>query len=228
HPEHSLIEFGGGEPLLHKEITDIISYLTLDMDKRVHIATNGTYVPPALLSLPKESRNKTHLQVSLHASDERLYGEITGKPRLFERVMHNLPIFKEYFVTLVNTVAYQRNFEDVPNIVELVKKYDLPHRVMLAFPEGRGKDIALLSPGQIAELTSYLLAEKASGAGIESSLLRPNHCPAISKAYGFPVEGACPAEAGYKKYITASETRGCEFLPSALIPLRRSKHDGGK
>ncbi len=145
HPEHSLIEFGGGEPLLHKEITDIISYLTLDMDKRVHIATNGTYVPPALLSLPKESRNKTHLQVSLHASDERLYGEITGKPRLFERVMHNLPIFKEYFVTLVNTVAYQRNFEDVPNIVELVKKYDIQQRVMLAFPEGRGKDIAFHS-----------------------------------------------------------------------------------
>lgn len=226
--EHSLIEIGGGEPLLHKEITDIISYLTLEANKNVHIATNGTYVPQSLLSLLEESRNRTQMQVSLHASHAELFGEITGKPQFFEKVMHNLPILKQYFVTSANTIAYQKNFEDIPNIVGLVKQFHLPHRVMLAFPEGRGKDIALLSSGQIAELTSYLLAEKATGADIESSLLRPTNCPAIAQAYGFPKEGVCPAEMGSKKYITVSGSRGCEFMPSALITLRQSKQDGGE
>ncbi len=225
--EHSIVELGGGEPLLHKEIADIVSCLTLDMDKKVHIATNGTYLPQKLLSLSQESRDITQMQISLHASNKQLFGEITAKPHLFDKVMQNIPAFKEYFVTLVNTVVYQKNFEDISNIVELVKQYRLPHRVMLAFPEGRGKEAALLSSGQIAELTSYLLAENANGSRIDSSLLRPSNCPALAQAYGIQSEGICPAEAGKKKYVTASGSKGCEFLPSALIPLRRSKNYGG-
>ena len=214
-----IIELGGGEPLLHPEIGDIISYLTMELRKNVHVATNGTLIPPSLSSLSEQVRNKTHLQVSLHASNEQLYGEITGKAHLFPRVVANIPLFKDSFQTSVNTVAYQKNFDDIPNIVDLVKQYQVPHRINLALPIGRGESVALLSQGQIADLNSYLLAEKMNGTLIDSPLLHANNCPVLENTYGILKRGVCPAEAGQKLYITPQGISGCEFRPE-LIQLR--------
>lgn len=218
-PQHSIIELGGGEPLLHPEISDVISYLTLEQRKNVHVATNGTFVPASIYSLPEQARSRTHMQVSLHASNEQLYGEIMGKAHLFARVVANIPLLKVSFQTSVNTVAYQNNFEDVPNIVTLVKEYEVPHRINIALPIGRGKEVNLLTPEQIADLTSYLLAEKMNGVRIDSPLLHTNNCPAIENAYGIPKRGICPAEEGQKFYFSPQGNSGCEFKPT-LVQLR--------
>ena len=217
--QHDIIELGGGEPLLHPEISDIILYLTLERRKNVHVATNGTFIPESLYALPEQARNRAHMQVSLHASNEQLYGEITGKAHLFPRVVANIPSFKDYFQTSVNTVAYQKNFSDIAAIVDLVKKYQLPHRINLALPIGRGEGVNLLTQEQIAELTSYLLAEKMNGTQVDSPLLHANSCPVIENAYGISKKGVCPAEAGRKLYFSAQGISGCEFIP-ALIQLR--------
>ena len=211
--KHSQMEIGGGEPLLHPDIANIVLYLTINAGKYVHIATNGTYVPQPLLALPKESRDRTQIQVSLHASNAQLFGEITGKQNLFERVLHNIPIFTDYFMTSINTVVYSKNVDDIPSIVELVAQYDLPHRVMLAIPQGKGKNMTLVSAGQIADITGYLLAQRARGLKIESPLLQLNNCPAIARAYGIPQAGICPAQTGLKKYVHPYGTTRCEFLP---------------
>ena len=218
-PQHSIIELGGGEPLLHPEIGDIIVYLTREAGKNVPIATNGTYVPDTFCSLPEQAKNRMCVQVSLHASNRELYGEVTGKPQLFEKVVHNIPIFKRLFPTSVNTVAYKKNFYDIPNIVDLVKKYEVQHRINLALPVGRGESVALLSQGQIADLTSYLLAEKMNGTLVDSPLLHANNCPVLENTYGIPKRGACPAEEGQKLYFSPQGIYGCEFKPT-LVQLR--------
>ncbi|MEK6905488.1 MAG: radical SAM protein [Nanoarchaeota archaeon] len=218
-PQHDIIELGGGEPLLHPEISDIILYLTLERRKNVHVATNGTFIPESLYALPEQARNRAHMQVSLHASNEQLYEKITGKAHLFPRVAVNIPSFKDYFQTSVNTVAYQKNFRDIPDIVGLVKQYQVPHRINLALPIGRGKEVDLLTPEQIAEITSYLLAEKMNGTQVDSSLLHANSCPVVENAYGILKKGVCPAESGQKLYFSAQGISGCEFTP-ALIQLR--------
>lgn len=217
HPTDKLIELGGGEPLLHPEIGVIIEYLTMEAEKNVHIATNGTHIPSSLPSLPRKARDRVHMQISLHASNSKLYGLITGKPSLFSHVVNNIPALSEYFQTSINTVAYKKNFEDIPNIVDLVRQYDLSHRINLVLPVGRGMETGLLSQWQIAGLTSYLLAEKVKGTDIDSPLLHANSCPALESAYGIPASPMCPAETGQKKYISATCMSGCEFIPKLVI-----------
>ncbi len=180
-PQHTLIELGGGEPMLHKEIVAIVSYLTLDAHKNVHIATNGTYVPKQLYELPDIARQSIQIQVSLHASTSALFGVITGNFSLFDKVLQHLTELKTTFSTIVNTALYQKNYDDLPNIVELVHQYDVPHRINLVMPVGRGKEVALLTAQQIAEVTSYLLNKKSDGYTVDSPLLRPNTCPVLQK-----------------------------------------------
>ncbi len=212
-PFHNIIELGGGEPLFHKEIDKIVAHITLEAQKNVHISTNATHIPQLLCELPKEAREKTTIQVSLHASYAKLFGEITSNESLFDRVIENIPVFKKHFKTAINTVVYSKNFSDVPNIVDLVHKYDLAHRINLAMPIGAGKNVLLLNSAQISDLTSYLMAQKSSGKKIESPLLRINNCPVLAQAYGIPKTGACPLESNSKLYFNPKSNCGCEFLP---------------
>lgn len=212
-PFHNIIELGGGEPLLHKEIDKIAAHITLEAQKNVNISTNATYIPQLLCELPKEAKEKTTIQVSLHASNAKLFGEITSNAGLFEKVIENIPIFKKHFETVINTVVYSKNFSDVPNMVDLVHKYDLAHRINLAMPVGQGKNVLLLNREQISDLTSYLMEQKSNGKKIESPLLRINNCPALAQAYGIPKTSACPLESKSKLYFNPKGNCGCEFLP---------------
>lgn len=211
HSLHSVIEIGGGEPLLHKELADIVTYLTMIAQKNVHVSTNGTVVPRDFLELSELAKKRTVVQVSLHASNPVLFGRVTGKPELFYRVLENLDVFKVNFPTCVNTVVYKRNYSDVSNIVDLVKSFDVSHRIALVMPVGRGNGVQLLSREEIADLTSYLIAERARGTRIDSPLLRRNTCPVLAQTYGMPKTGMCPMEEGRKHYVNAEGMRRCEF-----------------
>lgn len=213
HSKDTLIELGGGEPFLHPEIAEVVAYLALEAERNVHIATNGTYLPDSVRMLPEQARRRTAVQISLHASNSELYGKIMGNARLFDKVLDNIPAFKELFPTTVNTVVYEENFEDIPSLVELVKSFAIPHRIHLALPIGRGAEVKLLSQSQIADVTSYLLAEKMNGTMIDSPLLHQNTCPALASAYGISKQGICPAEAGEKRYVSSIGIARCEFLP---------------
>lgn len=219
-PGNTLVELGGGEPFLHPEISDIILYLTEKAN--VHIATNATHVPEQVYKLPPQTRDRMHIQVSLHASNSKRYGEITGRPHLFDRVITAIPKLGKHFPTSVNTVAYQQNVDDIPDIVGLIKRYALPHRINLALPIGRGRDVDLLSAEHIAELTAYLLAERMNNTLLDSPLLHANNCPALESAYGVPKQGACPAESGQKTYFSPHAVSRCEFLPP-LVQLEKKR-----
>ena len=211
HSSHSLIEIGGGEPMLHNELADIVEYLAVEAQKNIHVSTNGTVVSHDFMELSVLAKKRTVVQVSLHASNPVLFGCVTGKPELFYCVLENLKIFNANFPTCVNTVVYKRNYSDVSNIVDLVKSFDVPHRITLVMPVGKGNSVQLLSREEIADLTSFLIAERARGTRIDSPLLHSNTCPVLAKTYCMPKTGRCPMEAGYKHYVNAEGMRGCEF-----------------
>ncbi len=207
-----VVELGGGEPFLDVRINDLVKTLR-EKGKLIHISTNGSRIPPGFLELDDAVREGTQVQVSLHASNPELYRQITGKD-LFHRVVENIGRLKERYTTVVSTAVYQKNVVDVPHIVELVYRMGVPLRVNPVFPEGKGKEVELLTPQQIGQLTGYLLAQHlAKRRMVDSPLIHPNVCGALEQSYGLPKRGPCPIEAGTKLYISPRGERfNCEFM----------------
>lgn len=242
-PNSSIIEIGGGEPFLHSEILDIITGLR-EKGKKVHISTNATEIPKDFLDLDERIRHETEVQISLHASNPQLYGKITGR-NLFDKVIKNIGIIKPKYKALITSAIYNENFNDVPDIVNLVNELDLPIRINLVFPIGKGKNVELIGPRKIDQLRNYLLGQKLQkGNLIDSSLLccvekvpktgaywsinpsrlstvppllHINNCAALESYYGIEKKVSCPVDCGTKKYISSrGEIYSCEFVKSKV------------
>lgn len=211
------VEIGGGEPMLHPEITALVRDIRA-REKRVHLSTNGTVIPADLLDLEDEIRANTQVQVSLHASNPKLYQQITGRD-LFSQVRQNIPRFQERYSTVLTTVVYQDNVDDVPNLVRLSGEMGLPLRVTLVHPVGRGQEVACLTERQVDQLRGYLLQQKLiTHNRVDSPLVHANNCAALESAYGLKKESACPADCQAKKYISPrGEVSVCEFLPKSRL-----------
>jgi len=206
-----VVEIGGGEPFLHKDLLEIIAQI-VDGGKRVHISTNATFIPKGLLDLREEVRNSTTIQVSLFGGTREVYQKVTKKD-FFDRVVKNASRLKKRYKTVISSPIYQENFDTVPKILGIAYGLGIPIRINLTFPEGKGKDVELLKNEQINRLRSYLLIEKIKHGGmVDSPLLHENNCTALERAYGIEKKGVCPADCG-KSYITPRrEAYACEFL----------------
>lgn len=210
------LELGGGEPFLHQELADIVKIVVND-NRKVHISTNATFLPEAIIDLEEKIRNNVTMQVSLHAADREMYQMITSND-LFSRVVANARALKQLYGTVLNAVIYQSNLHQVRDILALGYALAIPTRVIPVMPVGKGQDVALLTPQQIDSLKGILLVEKITHPGmVESPLLHENNCLALSQAYGLEKNGLCPLEAGMKQYHDPrGRSLGCEFYPVGL------------
>ncbi len=224
-PDAKTIGIGGGEPFLDKRIIEFIRHIH-DRERNVHISTNATIIPENLLALEEKARKRTQIQVSLHASNPALYEQITGRS-LFDRVIGNIKTLKDYFPTLITSAIYEDNFNDVQNIVNLAERLDLPLRINLVFPEGKGKYVGRLNQKQIDQLRGYLLGQRVlKGNKIESSLIHKNNCIAIGKSYGIKKESKCPLDYG-KTYVSPNgSVSGCEFYRCPISRLEENLTGG--
>ncbi len=218
------VGIGGGEPFTDKRVVNIIKNIR-EKGRRVHVSTSGIAIPKGLFDLSDKLRDETQIQVSLHASNPELYKRVTGKDR-FNQVIRNIPQFNEYFRTLISSVVYKENLDDLPNIIDISKNIGVPIRVELAFPV-QGKDFEMVSRDEVDRLVGYLLGEKLlsrgfdNGYSIESPLIHiKNNCSALANAYGIDKSGLCPADCG-KCYVSPrGEIKPCEFLPSLEEALK--------
>lgn len=211
-PDFETVEIGGGEPFTHGSLIEILKQ-TADSGKSVNIATNATFIPEGLLRLESSVRDNIALQVSLPAGNARLYRHVTGSD-FFDNVVENMARLKERYEVSLSSAIYADNFETVPEILGLACRFNIPARINLVFPVGRGKDVKLLNKGQVDRLKGLLLAESLQHPGIiESPLIRPNNCGALGQAYDIQKAKLCLADCGCKKYINPlGEASKCEFF----------------
>ena len=212
-PDAQSIQISGGEPFMDKRLVLLLVTLR-ERGRNVHVVTNATVLPKGLLDLEERIRRGIQIQASLHASTRELYHKITGRDK-FSRVLTNIRRLKPAYTTLISTVAYQANREDIPHIVDLaIDKLHVPIRINLVFPIGKGKDVERLTFAQVDRLRGYLLAQHLQRPGmVESPLIHPNICAAITSAYSIPKVGSCPVDCAAKTYVSPrGEISSCEFL----------------
>ena len=191
-PKARTVEIGGGEPFLDPRIVDLIRFIR-EKGRGVHIATNATRIPEGFLDLEDSVRGEVQIQVSIHGSNPEMYQRVHGK-NLFDKVIGNTKRIKSKFDTIMTSAVYQENFNDVTNLVRLAEELDIPLRVNLVFPVGKGASV-----------------QRLKGRKIDSPLIHQNNCYAISEAYGIERKGICPFDCG-KVYVSPSgEKSSCEF-----------------
>jgi MoaA/NifB/PqqE/SkfB family radical SAM enzyme len=208
--DSEVIEIGGGEPFLDKRIVRIVKDIIKE-GKGVHISTNATAIPAGLLDLEQKVKDGVQIQASIHASNPSLYEQITGK-NLFDEAVKNIEALKPHFSMLMTSAIYQKNFKDVPNLLNLAKNLGLFLRLNLVFPQGKGANVDLLDAQQVNHLRGYLFQQKIiNKQEVESPLMHKNNCYALAGVYGIEKHGDCPLDCG-KVYVSPrGEKSGCEF-----------------
>lgn len=127
------MRISGGEPLLHKEIFDILKELQKFPFFDVSITTNGTLLPDCAGEL---SRFIKRVNVSLDTLDEEKYEFITGE-RLLHKVLSGIERAKEAGLSpiKINMVLLKGiNDDEIPDMIRFAKSFTLTLRLIELMP----------------------------------------------------------------------------------------------
>lgn len=131
------VALGGGEPLVRKDVFDIVSFLS---EAGVHtlVTTNGWYVDDEVCGRLRSSGLAT-LYVSLDSVKPEIHDSIRGNGS-YERALSCLRrALKQDLKVMLSTVLSQQNYLEIPSFVDLATTYGLSGIEFKKFrPSGNG------------------------------------------------------------------------------------------
>ena len=151
------LAFSGGEPLLRRDIFEVVSYA-----KRkgffTSVATNGTTITKKVARRMKEVFD--YVEISLDGFEE-VHDKLRGVRGAWKRTCRGIRnCVHEGIDTCVAVTAMRSNLHEIPKLIDFAES-ELETRRVIVFnfiPVGRGKDIVEqdLSPHEREELLKYL------------------------------------------------------------------------
>ena len=131
------ITFFGGEPLLRKDIFELIRYANFKgMITRIN--TNGLALSEKVVVKLKDA-GLTHCDVSIDDANSEIHDKLRGVPGLFEKVIKGIRLLKKQkMLCQIVTYAGKRNVTDgLERIIELGRKLRVTS-VSIVFPMATG------------------------------------------------------------------------------------------
>lgn len=122
---YEMVRFTGGEPLLHPKISEFIKKFNNEGFK-TSIITNGYLMPQKYNELIKSGLKQVIF--SLDGSTPKIHDKARNIEGLFFKVMESIKLLKDANSQInirVNTVASKYNIDDLINIFNLLKKYNV-------------------------------------------------------------------------------------------------------
>lgn len=150
--------FTGGEPLLRKDIFQIISLARERGIKNIYMATNGY-----LVNKFKEQLREVHLDKVYISIDgcETTNDRFRGVRGAFRKALEGLAFFEEIGVNerVVNTLTHQGNLDELDTLrEEIVDSSATSWNIQTALPVGRARSAShiYLSPQQIQYVFDFI------------------------------------------------------------------------
>ncbi|MEM3486367.1 MAG: radical SAM protein [Candidatus Methanomethyliaceae archaeon] len=183
------IAFTGGEPLLRRDIWQLMSF-ALDKGLKIHLLTNGL-----LLSHQKAEWLAEHgvqIQISLDGSTPMTYNNIRGFG--FDRVIRNIEMLADAGCHVaVSIVPMKENLDEIPDIIEFASSMGVrTFHLSLLERSGRAEQIyqeVRPSDEELVHLCKHLY-ETYYGSGA-SKIELPFLDVMIAKLYNPPNRHAC-------------------------------------
>jgi len=139
------VRFTGGEPLLHRQILDLVRTGSA-AGMRMSIITNGALLPQMIDALREAGLSQAVVSVDGASADT--HNAYRNTPGLFERCVEGLAMARERGVlTRVNTVVGPHNYEEMPRLQRLVTDLDVARWELAAIKLGR--PIAYRNPAHV-------------------------------------------------------------------------------
>ncbi|MFB2920822.1 radical SAM/SPASM domain-containing protein [Aerosakkonema funiforme] len=137
----SVINFVGGEPLLHKELPEIIKAVNKDFSTTI-LFTNGWHLEQRAAELKKAGLDSIY--ISIDAANPEKHDRFRNQPGLFDKAMRGIQTAKKLgFSVGISTTMTPESYRDgeLDRIVKLGKKIGI-HEVLVfdALPTGRYKE----------------------------------------------------------------------------------------
>lgn len=131
------ITFFGGEPLLRKDIFELIRYANFK-GMLTRINTNGLALNEKVV-IKLKNNGLTHCDVSIDDSNPEIHDKLRGVPGLFERVIKGIKLLKKHkMLCQIVTYAGKRNVTaGLERIIELGRKLQVTS-VSIVFPMATG------------------------------------------------------------------------------------------
>jgi radical SAM protein with 4Fe4S-binding SPASM domain len=165
------IEISGGEPLLHKDISELLPILkNLGLEVNIFtcgaIVRDGSYEKAMLEKVQLLKLSKVDKVVfSMHGANARTHDDIAKSPGSFSHTVEFIKeLTKEKIPVGAHFVPMAMNFEEFRDFVDFVQSLGILDVSVLRFvPQGRGKknmDSLILNEIEVAQLVKLLTVEE--------------------------------------------------------------------
>ncbi len=153
--EVPVILFSGGEPLLRKDIFELLSY-TSQKGIRAVLSTNGTIITKEIAEKLRMA-NVSYVGVSLDGMEET-NNKFRGEKGAFQKAINGIRHCKKFGIKVgLRFTINKSNVDEVPEIFELIVNEEIPR---ICFYH-------LVYVGRGSELISYDLSHKATRAVVD-------------------------------------------------------------
>lgn len=154
----------GGEPLIRKDIPEILKYAKLKKKLIVSITTNGYYLPERYKEI---SPYIDTMVVSIDAVST-LHDKIRKVNGLFDRAVEGINLLKGKTKISINSVISSKNKNSVPDLIALSNELKVPVFIQPMVAQGYNDDLGL-SHSEEQELYKQLLYYKDTSARLLNS-----------------------------------------------------------
>jgi len=163
-----IIAFSGGEPLVRKDIFELVSY-AIEKGIFVAIATNGTLITKEKAREMKQAGIQ-FAQISLDGATATTHDAFRGTNGVFERTIQGIQncVHEGLFVN-VATTATKDNYTEIPRIITLCEQLNVNWFMIYNFiPTGRGEFIVQndLTPYERERLLKELWKKLKNGSTV--------------------------------------------------------------
>lgn len=164
----------GGEPLMRKDIFEIVDYIKYEKKKKVSILTNGMLINESNV---KQFSKFEKVTLSLDASNAKL-NDITRGNGTFDKIIKSIKLLKKNKIRVgITSVISTVNLENVSELLRFIRE-DLKiseHKITIHVSHGRGKSSQIECNGmQVKEFREQYLADYVKeGLKNNASLFEP-------------------------------------------------------
>jgi AdoMet-dependent heme synthase len=219
-----LLILSGGEPLLRKDVYELVRYGT-EKGLRMGLGSNGGLIDAKVAGNLKEAGIKT-VSISLDSNLPAQHDEFRGVAGSWDKAIAAIKALRDNDVLVqVNTTLTQQNYHQIDEIMTLAEQIGVENfHLFFLVPTGRGAKIADISPAMYEDMIKGTFAKTHK----HKLNVRPSCAPQfmrIAKNMGLDMRQwirGCIAGMYYCRIYPNGDVTPCPYLPVKLGNIREA------
>jgi radical SAM protein with 4Fe4S-binding SPASM domain len=217
-----LLIFSGGEPLLRRDIFEIIQY-GADRGLKIGMGSNGMLIDDDVAKKLKDAGMST-VAISLDSSIPERHDEFRGVKGCWEHAVNAIKSLKKNGIQVqVNATVTKQNYNEVDDIMALAENLGVDNfHLFFLVPTGRGTSIKDITPRMYEDMLTSTLSQVTK----HKLNVKPSCAPQfmrIAKEEGIDMSRwvrGCVAGLYYCRIFPSGEVTPCPYMPINLGNIR--------